>query len=284
VRRPACVILGGKLPKDAPRILSACGRIVAADSGAGRLYALDTPSPILPEAIVGDLDSITPATRAHYAALDVEIMDLGHDQETTDMQKALELLLQGEEKGSRGADGKDQLGDRSETMGNGSVVGGCERATPVRLEVGALEPDGAREIYRESDGRPTIILLGSLDGRVDHTLQNINMCLRYEKRARLLLVSDESVCEVVPAGPTVLEIDRACEGDTCGLLPLGSDVQVRRTEGLVYPCSGLTLAWGGLLSTSNKVAPNVAEVVIDAAQPLFWVLTRHGEASEGPAL
>ena len=268
--RPGCVVLGGRLPEDALRVLQSCGRIVAADSGADRLRALDAAAQaalVLPEAVVGDMDSITPGTRAHYAALGVPVIDLSHDQDSTDMEKALSLLLQQAEGGGeqRGSQQQQQHHEQSDHL--------HDQVPPP--------PSG---MLCGSDGRPTIIMLGSLDGRVDHTLQNINMCLRFHQRARLLLVSDESVCEVLPARPTLLELDRAREGDTCGLMPLGAEVTVTRTEGLVYPCTGLTLGWGALLSTSNKVAAATAEVLVDAPRPLFWALTRYGEASGGAAL
>lgn len=62
--------------------------IVAADGGANSARALG----IRPEVIVGDLDSITPATRRHFAtSLFVQVSR----QDNTDFEKALDFLKKG---------------------------------------------------------------------------------------------------------------------------------------------------------------------------------------------
>lgn len=59
-------------------------RIVAADSGADRLLRLG----VLPEAVIGDMDSISPAARAR---LEGRLFPIA-EQETTDFDKALRLI------------------------------------------------------------------------------------------------------------------------------------------------------------------------------------------------
>ena len=74
--------------------------ILCADGGANRLFdaapgwAPDTPPDAarrarLPAAVVGDLDSLRPDVRDFYEKEGVAIVDRGHDQETTDLQKCL---------------------------------------------------------------------------------------------------------------------------------------------------------------------------------------------------
>jgi thiamine pyrophosphokinase len=69
---------------------------VCADAGADRLYAYDQDAPQgyrrrVPDAIIGDLDSLTQATREHYAALNTQIVH-EPDQYSTDFTKCLKWL------------------------------------------------------------------------------------------------------------------------------------------------------------------------------------------------
>ena len=69
---------------------------VCADGGANVLYDnvvshTDELITFIPNAIVGDLDSIRPEVRAHYDSLGVVISEL-HDQDTTDLEKAMTYI------------------------------------------------------------------------------------------------------------------------------------------------------------------------------------------------
>lgn len=66
------------------RAVALAPRIVAADSGADRLLRLGR----MPEAVIGDLDSLSPAGRARLADRLFEVAE----QETTDFDKALRLI------------------------------------------------------------------------------------------------------------------------------------------------------------------------------------------------
>jgi thiamine pyrophosphokinase len=66
---------------------------ICADGGANMLYdnvvsRADERTTFIPNAIVGDLDSIRPEVRAHYESLGVVINEI-HDQDTTDLEKAM---------------------------------------------------------------------------------------------------------------------------------------------------------------------------------------------------
>jgi thiamine pyrophosphokinase len=83
--------------------------VVCADGGANRARALG----ITPDAIVGDFDSITAATRKFFKnVLQIRI----REQESTDLEKALRFLIQ---RGVRSADILGATGDRIDhTTGN----------------------------------------------------------------------------------------------------------------------------------------------------------------------
>jgi thiamine pyrophosphokinase len=87
-----------------------------------------------PDAIVGDLDSIRSDVRAFYHGIDVEMVDLGHDQETTDLEKCIAFVEKAMERESAsirkqkvGQAGK--VGDRDLI----AVVGALLRETYIQL-------------------------------------------------------------------------------------------------------------------------------------------------------
>ena len=68
---------------------------ICADGGANRLR--DSLQQLaaeqqLPDAVVGDLDSIRPAVRQQLQQAGVHIDDLSHDQDSTDLEKCLHHL------------------------------------------------------------------------------------------------------------------------------------------------------------------------------------------------
>jgi thiamine pyrophosphokinase len=70
--------------------------VVCADAGADRLRTYEQNAPRKfkrrkPDAIIGDLDSLTLATREHYAALNTKIVH-DPDQNSTDLTKCLKWL------------------------------------------------------------------------------------------------------------------------------------------------------------------------------------------------
>ncbi|CAE7382214.1 tnr3, partial [Symbiodinium necroappetens] len=67
---------------------SMTGRHIVADGGAKVLLA--TAPELLPDLIVGDFDSAPEAVLQAYREKGVEVQDLSHDQDTTDLEKCLQ--------------------------------------------------------------------------------------------------------------------------------------------------------------------------------------------------
>jgi thiamine pyrophosphokinase len=67
---------------------------ICADGGANRLHdELPTAATQrVPNAIVGDLDSIRGDVRAFFLALGVQAVDLAHDQDSTDLDKCIQRV------------------------------------------------------------------------------------------------------------------------------------------------------------------------------------------------
>lgn len=83
----AIVVANGELntPPDLEQRLAKAGLIVAADGGAAHCRALD----ILPQLVIGDLDSLEPATRAEYEAQGVRILQHPVEKDQTDLELSL---------------------------------------------------------------------------------------------------------------------------------------------------------------------------------------------------
>jgi thiamine pyrophosphokinase len=96
--RSAVIFLGGELQNEAlARKLSLSSDIVVcADSGAEHAIKLG----LTPQAIVGDLDSVTSDTIKYFESQNCEIIRIA-DQESNDFEKAFEYLLKKSEIGER---------------------------------------------------------------------------------------------------------------------------------------------------------------------------------------
>ena len=63
---------------------------MCADGASNHLF--DSGETTIPKAIVGDLDSARPEVLAHYRSKGTEIIDLSHDQDSTDFEKAISYV------------------------------------------------------------------------------------------------------------------------------------------------------------------------------------------------
>jgi thiamine pyrophosphokinase len=235
-RRLAAIVLNHALPPSlTPTLLARADLVICADGGANRLYdaapgwggvGADSPDAardrFLPTAIVGDLDSLSPAVSAFYKARGVPVVDASADQDSTDLDKALSYIL------------------RTVTGGGGAWAD------------------------------TTVVALGALGGRLDHTLSALNALFKPVGGGagdsptavwapNLVLVGDGSLARAVPAaagGVVAIEPAAVEAAGACGLVALGGPVRAR-TAGLAWDLKGgeggNTLCVGGLQSTSNRV-------------------------------
>ncbi|MEW5304320.1 MAG: hypothetical protein WDW36_006938 [Sanguina aurantia] len=97
--------------------------------------------------------------------------------------------------------------------------------------------------------RHTVLVLGAIGGRLDHTLSNLG------------------VLHMFPSLGIVLWGDGNL-GPKCGLVPIAGGVTAT-TTGLKWDCDRLQLRVGGLLSTSNELAGGDVSVEVDG--PVLWM-------------
>ena len=117
-----------------------------------------------------------------------------------------------------------------------------------------------------------VVALGPLGGRLDHEAQNLNALL--SKRGAfsgLALLSEYSAASALPAGRSLVQVEAPFEGPTCGLLPLCGPTLLT-TEGLAWDVKDWLSAFGGRVSTSNRVLRTAEGVVVEASLPMVWTV------------
>lgn len=154
----AVIVCNWELPDITPVILQNASAHVCADGGANRLYdqlpllfpGKDPDSvrqEYLPHVIAGDLDSIRDEVRNYYETMGVRIINLSHDQDSTDLMKCVEVI-------------SNLSGD----------LYSCGRVTPPC-----------------SGAYDAIIALGAQGGRLDHTLGHLSVLHMYRDLPLVLL-------------------------------------------------------------------------------------------------
>src|SRR2546430_1736231 len=146
--------------------------IVCADGGANWLKA---SSNVIPDAIVGDLDSIDNDVKTWYKANGANIIDLAHDQDSTDLMKALKYI-----------------NEYFEIPPNPTDTGGPK--TDV-----------------DKNGLPAVFIFGGLGGRVDHAFAQIHNLVRAATLDSLwgrpiYLVNGTSITLVLHEGKNIIDI------------------------------------------------------------------------------
>ena len=268
-----------------------------------------TPRPrFLPDAIVGDLDSISDGARSYYESLGVRVVDLSRDQDSTDLQKCLEFAA-----AEVGKEEQQKYFASSSSSSSSSP---------------------------SSSSPPPIFVAGALGGRLDHSLSALSTLYAIDAaRARLrnkregeseekvkqgnsfadavarslgqvVLAGDGSLARLIPSSSSssssfsskesnfvvkILPCLRV-EGPGCGLVALGSPAKGVETSGLKWDLGGggvgnevesSVLEMGGLQSTSNSI--EAAEVTVSSRAAkgergggggsLLWTTTLRGEWS-----
>ena len=131
-----------------------------------------------------------------------------------------------------------------------------------------------------------VFIYGGFGGRFDQEMACINALHVWGQKktfrcTSLALYGEETCAFLLPAAPAVNEIripypdgkrngDTAChdigEGPSCGLIPLGGRCDKVITTGLKWNLDGnMTLEFGGLVSSSNRIMDEVVTVETSSA-------------------
>ncbi|KAJ5105065.1 hypothetical protein NUU61_002412 [Penicillium alfredii] len=256
--------------------------IICADGGANRLYDMlrgsSEESQNLPNAIVGDLDSIRPSVREHYEALEVSILE-DPDQYSTDFTKCLEYLN----------------------------AHAAEIIASPRRGVSTTEGD-SDNTASASTSVLEIVILGGLGGRVDQAFSQIHhlyMMTQTQHAIReahdhgkgqtmdqsqqqtvppaaggnLYLISEESITFILQTGKNTIYTPATKRADlksplpntepepepeyffeeNIGIIPLSGPASIT-THGFEWDVQDWHTEIGGQLSTSNHIRSDTVHV------------------------
>lgn len=156
-----------------------------------------------------------------------------------------------------GADSARRLGLRP-----ARIIGDFDSVTPETLEYFRAEGCAVKHLARQSDtdiekclaelyadGYARIALTGVFGDRLDHSLSNLAIALRWSEKVELVLVAGRSVLEVV-AGTVRFP---ATPGAVISLYGFSGTLRVT-TDGFGYPLANEPLVFGERESTSNVAA------------------------------
>ncbi|CAG8107482.1 unnamed protein product [Penicillium salamii] len=277
--------------------------IMCADGGANRLYdmseALGTESKSLPDAIMGDLDSLRPSVREHYHNLGVTIIE-DSDQYSTDFTKCLKYL------NAHAAEiiASPRQGDSLAKL-NSTKAPESDQTPGSPSEKSLLQ----------------IVILGGLGGRVDQAFsqvhhlymmtqnqreirRNQNSSPSLDNRpaagGRLYLVSEESITFILDDGKNTIHTPRTNRADVMrlsvpetdgspsskkrrldesepeylfeeniGIIPITAPAVIS-TRGFEWDVEDWHTEIGGQVSTSNHIRADKVEV--ETSTPVLFTL------------
>ncbi|KAJ0414622.1 thiamine pyrophosphokinase [Aspergillus carlsbadensis] len=248
---------------------------VCADGGANRFFESAKSRGLedtdIPDTIIGDLDSIRPEIRTHYANLGVNIVQ-DDDQYSTDFTKSLRYLREHEER----------ILSHAATSSKYTLHHPIATSDPVSGERRRLE----------------ILILGGLGGRVDQAFSQIHhlyMMNQHQSTSassagsgsgsntgHLYLISEESITFILQPGPNTIHVPRTNRPnakphqlpaptvgeedhlleENVGIIPLSGLARIT-TSGFQWDVEDWATSIGGQISTSNHIRAEVVHVNTD---------------------
>ncbi|KAJ1022804.1 hypothetical protein NDA18_005137 [Ustilago nuda] len=201
----------------------------------------------LPNAILGDLDSIRPETQSFFESKGVGV-HVRPSQYATDLQKTIQEIQEQED---AAADGVENT-----VIIFGGLAGRLDQSVHTLHVLWQLAP-GTKD----------------LGGMVDPDASN-ERGDRLRKRPRTFAIGDGSVAWLLPKGKHTLKMAREVMGETCGILPLGvgDDGAKVTTKGLQWNLEGKSTTLGGFLSTSNCLFDKEGVVQVENDEPVYWTV------------
>ena len=149
-----------------------------------------------------------------------------------------------------------------------------QRGTVITQDTGQHSTDLSKALYRIPSTLNSVYILPPFTGRFDHVLACIDSLYQWNNArpsTPAYLLSESSLCFLLPAGASRLEVPAGQEGQFCGLVPVGEPASSVTTTGLHWNLVNESMRFGGLISTSNKFDGRIVTVVTD--KPLLFTCT-----------
>lgn len=266
-RQPyALVILNQPINKNAlSAVIEGASLLICADGGANRLYQYDhqqtndttttnglPPRKLtrrIPDAIVGDLDSLADDVRAHYYALGVEVFE-DPDQYSTDFTKCLKFIRQW-------ASSRGQDGDTMDVVVLGGLGG--------RVDQGFSQ---IHHLFKAENDRSL------LKGRI-YLLSEQSLSFVLSSGAS----STKSANSNTDNGTATIHLEPGYFAENVGILPVLGRTFLT-TKGLEWDVQNWASEFGGQVSTSNHIRAETIVIQYQGPAPLFTLeLEKHLTAS-----
>ncbi|KAH0848784.1 hypothetical protein AYO21_09858 [Fonsecaea monophora] len=238
----AVIILNQPINKHAlSAVIGAASLLVCADGGANRLYNYDKAAQNgmsrlkrrVPDAVIGDLDSLTESVGEHYRSLGSQVIK-DPDQHSTDFTKCLRWIRDWAiSKHERGASGHG------------------EASQPIM----------------------DVVVLGGLGGRVDQGFSQVHHLFMAENhpallRGRIYLLSEQSLSFVLADGRNLIHLEPGYFAENVGILPVLGRTFLT-TKGLEWDVEQWPTEFGGQVSTSNHIRSSKIDIAFEGPRPLF---------------
>ncbi|EPY50909.1 thiamine diphosphokinase Tnr3 [Schizosaccharomyces cryophilus OY26] len=129
----------------------------------------------------------------------------------------------------------------------------------------------AQKVIQEN-GISVIFTLCGMDGRVDHALGNLNhlyWSYAKHKETQLYILSEANVTWLLPSGESSINCGTIVNKH-CGILPVGRDAFVLRTDGLKWNLENQVCSFGGLISSCNIICK--PQITVLTQDPVIWTM------------
>lgn len=202
------------------------------------------------------MDSISPELLRRVQELGVPTHCLGHDQDSTDLEKCLQearRILQARGRLPAAGDGQG-AGDKGES--GDTATGAVDDGKTGDATDGAAPRS-----------RPLVVAVGALGGRLDHTLGCLST-MHASSDLDLVLIGEGNAARLVPRGRARIVPDLEREGPGCCFAALDGPA-IATSSGLAWELHDRLLKMGALVSGSNEITGT--EVTIETDNDLVWI-------------
>lgn len=228
---------------------------ICADGGANRLYNLNIPT-LIPNVIVGDMDSIKKETLLYYKNNvngKCEILNQSDDQDTTDLDKALKV-----------AHDKFKCNDIV-ILGQFCNSNRFDHSFGIIQSLFKYQTTLTNEKENNLSKKSAIVIS-------DNSLMQLILPIKEENNDNNGGRGGSNDKIVIDDTQWKTHHIKAIKGSHCGIIPIAGKCEIVKTEGLKYNLiEGQSLEFGHLISTSNLVMSD--DVYITTNKPLLWTMT-----------